>query len=1221
MAYTYDPQKKAWSAKTLEPTGYLPNQYKATHDENPLKKITIDIIKSVPIRDPATGLLTGQFDYIPDREDKWVFDFKEAKNAVKANRVERIANAINAAKNKYNTQLNNLYNKIETIVKSLEANTYTKSNPYLSAKSEIEKIGEDIKKIIAEQKTIILKAGTLNATQLNKLIAPDEVEYSKNRVSLEQRNNKQKELNDSLQTEINDAVPEEYANTLIDKYVGPGGYFRTYYATEKVSPWNTASGAKTPADALGDRFDAQYYLKNEKSGIAADAAYDQAVRDDNLDILGRYDRNSYALWNYTYVGKPAGERGSPVSPTAEDAVKQTKEYKEEIPEKTDTIYTTVRDKVFGLEENVEKNKIAENAKNYQLRDLNQKLTNLVNDNKQVTEAWEAAKRQLLYAQQFPEEPKGNWVKLTESLKLDPKKLNDASYFGKVLVGALVKPAYLSSEEHKKILEENKNLVNELKEFQKQVKSLGNVEVYSTEIDQLFLDVAGKEEEKTIEKFGEMRKEVLEEAKNKLIQAQQKESSLSLMKNISGLNELENLQTNLQNSLLGDMDIGGMYGLTGKTDSTDPFKNYLKVDLGVDSVFGTKNGLIYNWEDWFFNQIEKKYSGGMDIPNDYVSPLYRTKAKGYVDAETIKSWKKYDDAYAALKINPNNIDAKNVLKTLPNDYIKVENRKEIKQSWLDFEAARLAAGFVDNKVLKEWEKYDQAYDVINSPVVNKNSEAYKQAATVYNSKPANYVPPNERVGFDVMLAQNFFTDYLKPRFDQSKSLSEFQSYLDVQKGEENIFQTEDRMTALKRAAETTLTTWFSNLQKLGPSSFNAAFYKDPIAYYKQFGVKDDKQIILDSTKFNDYVSEKYTRQKQNYDQARAAALANKTSKDFAGNDIDWNAWAYHYNLDLKKETDFAYLHYLVIGRNAPKLDANGNVVRDANGNIVKDAYDPAPDVFSPEINKIFLQTVLTPFLKKKMEQIGSVFGQFVRPEEFVDEFFKNLDPTKNQEEVSKLFDLYGLKETADLTELKQLMIEGLSGAQGEEIRNQVDNILAEGETPTQTKLGVDYIQREQETATGRETKTEATGLYKIFQNAGYKGTEDDFYQEFMPDATPEDIKLYAAATEPEKMKELFKIDLSGGPEKTLGQIYELMGEEPEDIYSMDAEQEIGTILSRMKEQARPSTASLKQDTKTDFGSLFKFELPEEREEVFSSKINTGSDFLSQYKTSLASSAFA
>jgi hypothetical protein len=1207
MAYTYDPKKKSWSAKVLEKTTYNPKAYKTEYNEEPTYSYTVSVPRTTTnwVLTPVTYTTPNgpqtiyesrpvtTTEYVP--ENRIAIDEKKAKEAKEANRLGRIGNAANNARNKINGQINSLYDKIESIVSQLEANKYTTKNPYLTAKGEIEKIGANLKKILEEQKNLIKAAGATDA---------------------------------EIAKEISDDFPDQ----IINKYVDKAGYFRTYYATEKVTPWDTALGADTPGALLKDKngnsldsFDADYYLNKTASGKAADAAYDAAVNNDNLDILARYDRNSYALWSYTYVGKPAGERGSPVSASAEAAVEKTKDYKEEVPGKTDTIYTNVRDKVLGLEEDVEKNKVSENARNYYLRDLDSKIDSFVKDNSSIKEQWETAKRQLLYSQQFPNEPKGGWIQLTEALKLNPKKLSDATYFGKVLAWSLVKPDYLSDAEYKNITAQNKELINTLNQFKSQVQKISeDISVYQTDVEKTILDVTGEEEKERVSKFGEMRKEVLLEAKKKLIAAQEKESSLALMKNLSGLNELENMQTNLQNSILGDFDIGGMYSLGGKKETENPFKQFLKVDLGIDSVFGTKNGLIYNWEDWFYKEIEKKYSGGMDIPDDYVSPTYRTKARGYIDKATLDKWKKYDDAYIKLKTDPNNTEAKNLLKSLPKDYVKAEERQEVKQSWLDFEAARLAAGFVDSKTATAWEEYDKAYDIINSKTVNKNSEEYKAAVKAYNSRPSNYVAPNKRVSFEIQLAQNFFTDYLKPRFDESKSLSEFQSYLDVQKGEENIFQTEDRMTALKRAAQTTITTWFSNLQKLGASTFNSDFYKDPIGYYKKYGVRDNKQIILDSTKFQNYVSDKYTKQKNSYDQAWTAAKANKTSKDFEGKDINWNAWAYYYNLDITKESNFAYLHYLVLGRNAPKLDANGNIMKDANGNVIKDSYDPAPDVFGTEINKIFLQQVLTPFLKKKMDQIGSVFGEFVRPEEFVDSFFDNLDLSKNKEELSKLFDLYGLKETADLTELKELMIEGLSGSEGQDIRDKIDQVLQENGKPTQTQIGVDYIQRDKETGSGKAAKDTAAGLYGIFKNAGYQGTEDEFYQEFMPDATTEDIELYSMVTNPEKMKDIYKVDLSQGPEKVLGQVYSLMGEEQEDIYSMDAEEEIGTILSKMKEKARPSTASLKKESKIDFGSLFKLELPEEREETFSSKIKTGSDFLNEYKkagSSQFSNAFA
>ena len=1129
-----------------------------------------------------------------------VIDTDKNKENKLANLVGKIGNKANEAKNKVNSEINKLYDKIESIVTSLDANTYTTTNRYLTAKKEIEdyknKIEEKIKAYKDSLSSLISEYKNSGGTQ--SISIDNYMPYE----------------------------PSDAAQAVIDEFTSKTGDFRNYYKDNKVTEWDTALGAATPADALGyseDKFNADYYLTKTNKGIEAAAAYKKAKEQDNLDIIERYPtEKEYALWHYTNIGKSAGERGSDIGSIAKSKIKEQEEYKEEVPGKTESIYTDTRDKIFGLGEDVEKNKIKEEAKNYYLRDLNKELKSLVNDNSKLTEAWESAKRQLIYYQQFPDEPKGEWIQLTEALKLDPDKLNNESYFGRVLVSALKKPAVLSEAEFKKIQSENKNIINSIKEFQKEVKGLSSedVSLYITKLDEVFAEVVGEKEEEATELFGEMRKDVLEEAKQKLIDAQEKESMLDLFKQSAGLGELENLETNLQESILGDSGIGGLYSLTG-TKEKDIFSKAFDVDLGLESLFGTKNGLIYNWEDWFYKEIEKKYAGGIDIPDDYVSSLYRTKKNGYIDKETLEKWKKYDDAYDKLASNPNDKDAKKTLESLPSDYIKKANRKEIKQTWLDFEKDRLAAGFVDTKTLDSWSDYDDAFYALKE---DPNDSAAK---AVYDKRPSDYIAPDKRVDYDIQLAQNFFTDYLKPRFDQSKSLSEFQSYLDVEEGEENIFQTEDRMTALKRAAESTITKWFSDIQKLGDSSWNAEFYKDPIGYYKKYGVRDDKNslIVLDSTKFNNYVSEKYTKQKDSYDKAWEAAKKGLTSKDAYGKDVDWVAWGYHYGLDSKSEKDFAKLHYLVLGQNAPKTDKDGNIIYKKNEKgetttvAETESFDPAPDVFGPELNTIFIKEVLTPYLKKKSDLIGSVFGQFVKPSEFVDEIFSQLDPTANKEELSKLFQLYGLKETADLTELKELMVDGLTGSEGSVIQDKIDDIVSKGDTPTQTKIGVDYIQRESDKDTKPQEK-KASGLYAVFKDAGYTGSEDDFYSDFMPDSTEEEIQLYKTAYSPSELTSQYTIDFSSGPEKALSQLQSLMGEEEEDIYSMTAEDEVDTLLSKMKESSGTSSKS------TSLSSLFKFDDEEEdttEQDTSSSKISTGSDFLSKYKksgTELFSSAF-
>jgi len=125
-----------------------------------------------------------------------------------------------------------------------------------------------------------------------------------------------------------------------------------------------------------------------------------------------------------------------------------------------------------------------------------------------------------------------------------------------------------------------------------------------------------------------------------------------------------------------------------------------------------------------------------------------------------------------------------------------------------------AGYVDSQTLASWAKYDDAYVKLQA---NPNDINAKE---LYNKRPEDYIVPDQRMDKDVKFAKDFFSQYLKPRFDTSQSISEFQNYIDVTKNTQNPFQTQDRMDALKLAAQTSVTQWYANLQKLGDSKFNA-----------------------------------------------------------------------------------------------------------------------------------------------------------------------------------------------------------------------------------------------------------------------------------------------------------------------------------------------------------------------------------------------------------------
>ena len=86
---------------------------------------------------------------------------------------------------------------------------------------------------------------------------------------------------------------------------------------------------------------------------------------------------------------------------------------------------------------------------------------------------------------------------------------------------------------------------------------------------------------------------------------------------------------------------------------------------------------------------------------------------------------------------------------------------------------------------------------------------------------------------------------------------------------------------------------------------------------------------------------------------------------------------------------------------------------------------------------------------------------------------------------------------------------------QEIRQQIKYLNEKGKKPTQELLGITYIEREEDY--NPEKLQGETELYKVFQSAGFQGTEDEFYENFMPDVNREDQALLTSAGRGENFK--------------------------------------------------------------------------------------------------------
>lgn len=955
--------------------------------------------------------------------------------------------------------------------------------------------------------------------------------------------------------------------------------FDKFYKTEIVSVWDTKQGSQVPFEGFENtiRFDPTYYGQTE-IGKAAKDAWDAAATEGDLYILGQFPNyESYALWHYTNIGQnEAKKRGirdpgfKPVTPT--DGFEYAK-VEETVPAKTDAQRQLERDKISG-----DILGLKQQGDTYQLNDVVSQYANLVNSSQQIKDQWNKAQSEILYAERFPNEPKQPWAKLYDAVKTETgaqPEIRTEAGFGELLTKAnQLDPTKYS----------------DLQTLLGGIKSNPEIQKIDTRLSQYDIaltKVTGEAEALQTQKAAVLQKQFLEDSRRELIRAKQLEQKFDLLSGTSLGQEILGLRENIANSIMQESGIGGLLAIGGK--KPENLSQSLGLSLDTGKVFGSNNGILYNWERWFHDEIEKKYAGGLDVPNDYVPAHQRTIQNGFVTPEQVASWKQYDDAYARLKTNPGDIAAQNLVaaSSLPRDYVPVERRKQTQNSWLDYENQRRQMGWVDSDTLAKWTEYDDAYKTLQNTSASPDQKA--QAQAIYDTRPTDYLEPSKRIDSDVKFAQDFFNDYLLPRFNASKSINEFRDYINVDRDKQNIFQTEDRLNTIKRAAESASVSWMKALDSLAPSKFNSEYYFNPAGYYMEKGVGGvgAAPVLLGEQfqkEWGSALPDQYVKQKQDVETAWEAAKNGLTTKDDSGNDINWQAKAYLYGLDVNNKEDFAKLHFEVVGQGKQ--------------------YDSAPDVFNPKIAEIYLKQVLTPYLADRYAQIGTVFGQFVNPDDFAEEFVNKLDPVQNREQVQKVLKIYGMDPaTEDLTELKKMISDSIKSGTALEIRDQIKQLNQAGETPTQELLGVEYIQRASDKREEAAAKSDDV-LFNRFKAAGYQGSEEDFYSEFMPDVSEEDRQLFQTAFGGKSLKDMYTFKPTGDPFSDLGKL--------EGMMSFGEEEETPA-------QAQKTTTTTTQKTtqpKSKYFSFFPDEETQEEEEPSSPvKIKRGSDILAEFKSRL------
>lgn len=358
------------------------------------------------------------------------------------------------------------------------------------------------------------------------------------------------------------------------------------------------------------------------------------------------------------------------------------------------------------------------------------------------------------------------------------------------------------------------------------------------------------------------------------------------------------------------------------------------------------------------------------------------------------------------------------------------------------------GGTNNSVTYNWQKW------FDEQIVNK----YENLEEITNPENAK-----EILKIDQDFAKSFVNDYLKPRFDNSKSMSEFISYMNVTEDEQNILQTQTVSNKLKELATQKTLSFLGELSKNTIGRFDSEFYYNP-----------------DPTGVSSQKSDLYKAQKNKVSADWEQAKKNPNAKV---NGIPWAQWAYKYGINLNNKNQFARLHYEIIGK--------------------QNGFDPSSDMPTQADLDAFIQNNLTPYLAEASESFGdNVFLQFVAPDQLADQLVSSIDPLKTPEEWTKVLKDYGIDDTnKSVDEVKDLILEATRTIPAADIRERILELNKKNITPTQSELGIEYIERKEDDVK-KETKGD-TALYQLFKSAGFPGSEDDFYSQFMTDTSKEE----------------------------------------------------------------------------------------------------------------------
>ena len=704
-----------------------------------------------------------------------------------------------------------------------------------------------------------------------------------------------------------------------------------------------------------------------------------------------------------------------------------------------------------------------------------------------------------------------------------------------------------------------------------------------------LTAAGENLTQRTEQFGLLAQDVLRETINKLEQAQRQQNQFDLLGNLGGFSEIINIGTNAANDLIGDL--GGV-----PPGIRDQIEGTFNAALGT---FG--NSTIVNWQNFFEKDLTEKYA------KDYNEKFAALELEKDIFENAIP---KSDDFAAYVQSRDNVLSKynKRIAGLTPGDpefisigqfgkefYEANKNDPKFKSRALEEKGKVFdeELGEFKNSFLREvgFQTSDELVEYLrNAPggqdvlrtisgtrfgSRGKELDPYARIQELDNEIKRIDDPNNpdfdfagqlrdrngniKAVDIDSQFARDFINDYLRPRFNASKSINEFINFIDVDEEFQNPFQTQTTQDSLNNLATQRTQEFLNNLKPVD-ETFNAQFFENPF-----FDRPVEEQKAADASRY-----ERKLEFQKNF-------FAAELKKAQQGDPKYINALLTRgVAVEPALTTDGSLVYSIDKGGFARTLFDITRGGRDIEGKEI--LLDGAPVNFAafdnpidPDRIKQFQNFDLVPSLIGQVERDGtSVFGDFISPDEFAEGALDDAGVGPNTP-LGRQLALAGGEE--ELDDLKNTLTAVIGGDETVQLRERIKDLADAGEEVSQKTLGVDYIEREiDKEGSGRA----GDGLFGIFQQAGFQGTEKEFYESFFPGQSKEEIRA-----------EFGDFDLLSGintssPQAALRSIGTFL-DDPIAPPSPDSFSEFGnTSNSRIRTPRSRSGQSFLDDFTSDFG---------------------------------------